>query len=253
MNQKERWQISQISHGKNGEFHSLKWIHVIGWNSTKWLRALSDRSNKHVRLSHHTAADCLWLQLSHRSSPSASSVWSWVAAGGDNHKQDPTDVCWTFLFLWGTTMASWSCHVGRCSAGTGATTETLELWQQDQQDLIFTAQPHWWKAEREDSRKKIGTRGDTVAAHSLPCWGWPSRSDSAICRATRCWHMQPHSNPTTACIPNRKQTLSSLFPFSVFSGDQNQCHKPLSQVVLHDFCWQNVVIAVTAHFEGNVC
>lgn len=208
MNHKERWQISQISHGKNAEFHSLKWIHVIGWNSTKWLRVLTDRSNKHVRLSHHTAADiCLWLQLSHRSSPSASSFWWWVEAGEDNQilQMFPGVFCFCEAQPWQSNRAGAATLEGDVlQAQALLPVPPLKPWSCASRSSRTSSSQHDPLGNSRAGRqlRKARTKGDTVAAHSLPCWAWHSRSGSAIFRATQCCHLIVATPQHTSLIEN---------------------------------------------------
>lgn len=178
-----------------------------------------------MSLSHHTAADISpWLQLSHRSN--TFSLLLFLMLSGSWWGQPQTDkIPQMFPGVFRLQEAqswqsnrSWSSHsAGRCSAGAvsapSATTETWSCGFSSGAPAVRrasqgTAGPRLQsmtplvKSRVGGQLRKVGTRGDAVAAHPLPCWGQPSRFDNATFGAIRCWHVPPHGNHATACIPN---------------------------------------------------
>lgn len=209
-------------------------MHVIGWNSAKWLRALTDRISMWALLIRQQPTFLPGFSWAPGATPSTFSCFGrWVGAAGDNHKQMRSHRC------------SWEFSVpGRhnhCSSmGAEAATPQGEILQGQtllpvpplesevvasavehlpqeeqaggQQGSVFTA----WPTGEEQSRRtteKSWNKGNT-ATHSLPCWGQPSRSGNATFGASRCSHVPPDSTYVTLCIPYSKQPLNS--PFNSF-------------------------------------
>lgn len=235
-----------------------------------------------MSLSHHTAADVSpWLQLSHRSNTFSLLLFLMLSGSWWGQPQTRSHRRFQELSTSGRYNHSSPTGVGqplrreRCSAGAvSAPSASTETWsrgfsggaravrraRREMAGPRLHSMTPLVKSRAGGRLRKVGTRGDTVAAYSLPCWGQPSRSGNATLGAVRCWHVPPHGNHVTARIPNSKQPLNTPFSgflpkatqFPFFQGLKADVAS-LSRVLLHDFCWQNISIAVTVHFRGKLC